>query len=73
MCIGINGTGKTTTISKLAKRLKDDNYSVVIAAGDTFRAGAIEQIEVHAQRLGVKLIKHPDGGDPAAVIYDTLQ
>ncbi|NKQ39876.1 MAG: signal recognition particle-docking protein FtsY [Methanosarcinales archaeon] len=73
MCIGINGTGKTTTISKLAKRLKDMDYSIVIAAGDTFRAGAIEQIEVHAQRLGVKLIKHPDGGDPAAVIYDSLQ
>lgn len=73
MCIGINGTGKTTTISKLAKRLKDMDYSIVIAAGDTFRAGAIEQIEVHAQRLGVKLIKHPDGGDSAAVIYDSLQ
>ena len=73
MCIGINGTGKTTTISKLAKRLKDMDYSIVIAAGDTFRAGAIEQIEVHAQRLGVKLIKHPDGGDPAAVICDSLQ
>lgn len=73
MCIGINGTGKTTTISKLAKRLKDMDYSIVIAAGDTFRAGAIEQIEVHAQRLGIKLIKHPDGGDSAAVIYDSLQ
>jgi len=71
--VGINGTGKTTTISKLAKRLQDMNYSVVIAAGDTFRAGAIDQIEIHAQRLGVKLIKHQAGGDPAAVVYDAVQ
>jgi len=71
--VGINGTGKTTTISKLAKRLQDMNYSVVIAAADTFRAGAIDQIEIHAQRLGVKLIKHQAGGDPAAVVYDAVQ
>lgn len=71
--IGINGTGKTTTISKMAKRLKDMNYSVVIAAGDTFRAGAIDQIAIHAERIGVKLIKHQEGGDPAAVVYDAVQ
>ncbi|MDK2892045.1 signal recognition particle-docking protein FtsY [Methanohalophilus sp.] len=71
--IGINGTGKTTTISKLAKRLKDKGKSVVIAAGDTFRAGAIDQIAIHAENLGVKLIKHQPGGDPAAVVYDAIQ
>ena len=71
--VGINGTGKTTTISKLAKRLQDMNYSVVIAAGDTFRAGAIDQIAIHAKKIGVKLIKHQEGGDPAAVVYDAVQ
>ncbi|WP_135604383.1 signal recognition particle-docking protein FtsY [Methanococcoides sp. NM1] len=71
--IGVNGTGKTTTISKMAKRLKDMKYSVVIAAGDTFRAGAIDQIAIHAERIGVKLIKHQEGGDPAAVVYDAVE
>ncbi len=71
--IGINGTGKTTTISKLAKRLSDMDHSVVIAAGDTFRAGAIDQIAIHADNLGVKLIKHKEDSDPAAVIYDAIQ
>ncbi|MGA9141495.1 MAG: signal recognition particle-docking protein FtsY [Methanocella sp.] len=71
--IGVNGTGKTTTIAKLAERLKEQKYSVVIAAGDTFRAGAIEQLEKHADRLGVKMIKHQQGADPAAVIYDAVQ
>ncbi|AEA47764.1 signal recognition particle-docking protein FtsY [Archaeoglobus veneficus] len=70
--VGVNGTGKTTTIAKLAKRLTDRGYSVVLAAGDTFRAGAIEQLEEHANRLGVKLIKHKAGADPAAVIYDAI-
>ncbi len=70
--IGINGTGKTTSISKLAKRFRDRGNSVVIAAADTFRAGAIDQIEIHAQRLGIKLIKHQEGGDPAAVVYDAV-
>ncbi len=70
--VGINGTGKTTTIAKLAKRFMDRNHSVVLAAGDTFRAGAIEQLEEHANRLGVKLIKHKPGADPAAVIYDAI-
>jgi len=71
--VGVNGTGKTTTIAKFAKRLMDNGYSVVIAAGDTFRAGAIEQLEEHANRLGVKLIKHKAGADPAAVIYDAVR
>ncbi len=71
--VGVNGTGKTTTIAKMALRLKEQGYSVVIAAGDTFRAGAIEQIEKHAQALGLKLIEHQEGADPAAVIYDTIQ
>ncbi len=70
---GINGTGKTTTIAKIAHRLTNQGYSVVLAAGDTYRAGALEQIERHAERLGVKLIKHQQGADPAAVIYDAVQ
>jgi len=69
---GVNGTGKTTTIAKLAERLKENNMGVVIAAGDTFRAGAIEQLEKHADRLGVKIVKHEQGSDPAAVIYDAI-
>ena len=71
--IGINGTGKTTTIAKVAYRLKNQGYAVVLAAGDTYRAGALEQIERHAENLGVKLIKHQQGADPAAVIYDAVQ
>ncbi|MEA1894515.1 MAG: signal recognition particle-docking protein FtsY [Euryarchaeota archaeon] len=70
---GVNGTGKTTTIAKIASRLKAAGYSVVIASGDTFRAGATEQMEKHAERIGVKLIKHQHGGDPAAVVYDAVQ
>ncbi|HIP63409.1 MAG TPA: signal recognition particle-docking protein FtsY, partial [Archaeoglobus profundus] len=68
--VGVNGTGKTTTIAKIAKRLMNFGYSVVLAAGDTFRAGAIEQLEEHGRRLGVRVIKHKQGADPAAVIYD---
>jgi len=71
--VGVNGTGKTTTIAKMAERFKEQGYSVVIAAGDTFRAGAIEQIERHAESLGIKLIKHQEGADPAAVVYDAIQ
>lgn len=71
--VGVNGTGKTTTIAKFAKRLMDNKNSVVIAAGDTFRAGAIEQLEEHASRLKVKMIKHKAGSDPAAVIYDAVK
>ena len=71
--VGVNGTGKTTTVSKMGERLKEQGYSVVLAAGDTFRAGAVEQIDRHAQALGIKLIKHQDDADPAAVIYDAIQ
>lgn len=71
--VGVNGTGKTTTIAKVAHRLMNQGYSVVLAAGDTFRAGAIEQLEEHARRLGVKIIKHKQGADPAAVIFDAIK
>jgi fused signal recognition particle receptor len=71
--VGINGTGKTTSIAKLAYKLKNKGYSVVLAAGDTFRAGAIEQLEEHAKNVGVKVIKHQKGADSAAVIYDAIQ
>lgn len=73
MFVGVNGTGKTTSIAKMAQMLKAQGYSVVMAAGDTFRAGAIAQIEVHAERLGIKLVKHQEGSDPAAVIYDAVK
>ncbi|EDY36624.1 signal recognition particle-docking protein FtsY [Aciduliprofundum boonei T469] len=73
MFLGVNGTGKTTVIAKLAKYLKDKGYSVVMAAGDTFRAGAIEQISIHGDNLGIKVIKHQAGGDPAAVCYDAIE
>jgi len=71
--VGVNGTGKTTSIAKVTKYLQDHGYSVVLAAGDTFRAGAIEQLEVHANALGVKIVKHKTGGDPAAVIFDAIE
>ena len=71
--VGVNGTGKTTSIAKVAKYLMDQGYSVVLAAGDTFRAGAIEQIEVHGNNLGLKVVKHKTGGDPAAVIFDAIE
>jgi len=71
--VGVNGTGKTTTIAKVAKRLLNAGHSVVIASADTYRAGAAEQIEEHASRLGVKVIKHQYGADPAAVVYDAVK
>jgi len=70
---GVNGTGKTTTVAKIGAYLKKEGFSVVIGAGDTYRAGAIEQIGVHAERLGIKIIQHPEGGDPSAVLFDTVQ
>jgi len=73
MFLGINGTGKTTAIAKLTKRLQGQGFSVVLSASDTFRAGAIEQITIHGDRLGSKVIKHQAGGDPAAVAYDALE
>jgi fused signal recognition particle receptor len=70
---GVNGTGKTTSIAKVAQFLKQQGYSVVIASGDTFRAGAIEQLATHAERVGTRIIQHKPGGDPSAVIYDAVQ
>ena len=70
--VGVNGTGKTTSIAKVAHYLMKEGYSVVMAAGDTYRAGAIQQLVEHADRLNVKTIKHQPGGDPAAVLYDAL-
>ncbi|HWG91914.1 MAG TPA: signal recognition particle-docking protein FtsY [Candidatus Thermoplasmatota archaeon] len=73
MFVGVNGTGKTTTIGRLAYRLKEDGYTCVMAAGDTFRAGAIEQLSRHAEKQGVTIIKHQAGSDPAAVAYDAVE
>jgi fused signal recognition particle receptor len=70
--VGINGTGKTTTIAKVAQFLRDKGYSVVLAGSDTYRAGSIEQLEEHARRLSLRLIKHSYGADPAAVAYDAI-
>ncbi|MCZ1267769.1 MULTISPECIES: signal recognition particle-docking protein FtsY [Paenibacillus] len=71
--VGVNGVGKTTTIGKLAHRFKQQGKKVIMAAGDTFRAGAIEQLEVWGQRAGVEVIKQQSGSDPAAVMYDAVQ
>ncbi len=73
MFVGINGTGKTTTIAKVSKLLLGEGYSVVLASGDTYRAGAIEQLEEHARRLGVRVVKHRYGADAAAVSFDAVQ
>jgi fused signal recognition particle receptor len=70
--VGINGTGKTTTIAKIAQFFKDKKYSVLLVASDTYRAGSIEQLDEHAKRLGLKIIKGVYGGDPAAVAYDAI-
>ena len=73
MFVGVNGTGKTTTIAKLAYHLQKKGYTTVVAAADTFRAGAIEQLEKHAEKVGFKLIKHSPGADPAAVAFDAVE
>ncbi len=73
MFVGINGTGKTTAIAKLTYRFQKKGYSCVLAAGDTFRAGAIEQLTLHSEKLGCKVIKHQAGSDPAAVAYDAVE
>ena len=70
--VGINGSGKTTTIAKIAKLLEKNKISCVLAAADTFRAAAIDQLQIHADKLGVKLIKHDYGSDPAAVAFDAI-
>lgn len=73
MVIGVNGVGKTTSIGKIANMLKKDGKKVILAAADTFRAAAIDQLEVWAKRVDVELIKQDEGSDPAAVIYDAIQ
>jgi fused signal recognition particle receptor len=73
MFVGVNGTGKTTSIGRIAWRLKEQGLGVVMAAGDTFRAGAIEQLALHGERLGVTVIRHKAGADPAAVAYDAIE
>ena len=73
MFVGINGTGKTTTIAKVAHLLKKHGYSIVLASGDTYRAGAIEQLEEHGRRLGLRVIRHKYGSDAAAVGFDAVE
>jgi fused signal recognition particle receptor len=72
LVIGVNGVGKTTTIGKMAARLKADGKKVILGAADTFRAAAIEQLEIWAERAGVDIVKHAQGADPAAVVFDTV-
>lgn len=72
MLIGVNGAGKTTTVGKLSKQFIDDGKKVVVAAADTFRAAAIEQLQVWSDRTGAEIIKHAEGSDPAAVVFDAI-
>ena len=72
LVIGVNGVGKTTSIAKIANNLKNDGKKVVLAAADTFRAAAIDQLQIWADRIGVDIIKHNEGSDPAAVVYDAV-
>ena len=73
LVIGVNGSGKTTTIAKLAHLFQEQDYGVMLAAGDTFRAAAIGQLSVWAERIGVPIIKGPEGGDPSAVVFDAVR
>ena len=73
LVVGVNGVGKTTTIGKLALRFKDARHSVVLAAADTFRAAAADQLEIWAERAKVPLVRHAEGADPAAVVFDGIQ
>ncbi len=72
LVIGVNGVGKTTSIAKIANRLKQNKKQVLLAAADTFRAAAIDQLQIWADRVGVELIKHSEGSDPAAVVFDAI-
>ena len=71
--VGVNGVGKTTTIGKIAWRLKQEGHSVLLAAGDTFRAGAIQQLEIWGERVGVPVVSGKEGGDPSSVVYDAIK
>ena len=71
--IGINGTGKTTTVAKMAKYLSDHGKTVVVAASDTFRAGAIDQIKIHGEKIGIRIISQQMGSDPSAVAFDAIE
>jgi len=73
LAIGVNGVGKTTTIGKLAGRFRDQGYSVLLAAGDTFRAAAIEQLEIWGKRSHAQVVKHQSGSDPSAVVFDAIE
>ncbi len=73
LVIGVNGSGKTTTIAKLGHLFQEEDYSVMLAAGDTFRAAAIGQLTVWAERLGVPIVKGPEGGDPASIVFDAVK
>jgi len=73
LVIGVNGVGKTTSIGKMASQLKNKNYKVLLAAADTFRAAAIDQLEIWSNRAGVDMVKHQEGSDPAAVVFDSIQ
>ena len=73
LVVGVNGVGKTTSIGKIANNLKNKGKKVVIAAADTFRAAAVEQVEIWANRAGVELVKKPEGTDPASVVFDAIQ
>jgi len=73
LVIGVNGSGKTTTIAKLAHLFMEEDYGVMLAAGDTFRAAAIGQLAVWAERIGVPIVKGPEGGDPSAVVFDAVK
>src|SRR5258708_5279848 len=73
LIVGVNGVGKTTSIAKIAHKLRSENKRVILAAGDTLRAAAIEQLDIWGQRIGVDVIKHRDGSDPSAVIFDAIQ
>lgn len=72
LVIGVNGVGKTTSIAKIASRLKENKKEVMLAAADTFRAAAIDQLQIWADRVGVELVKHTEGSDPAAVVFDAV-
>ncbi len=73
LVIGVNGSGKTTTIAKLAHLFVEDDYNVMLAAGDTFRAAAIGQLQTWADRVGVPIVRGPEGGDPASIVFDAVK